>query len=73
MRPILLVFLVFAAGIFLGHEYWPDSHPDPSWHFRFHRGKIPHVPAETGATNKPPATHGRILRNPQGGAEPQTN
>ena len=69
MRPILVVFLVFAAGVFLGHEYWPESHPDPAWHFRFHRGKIPHVPAETESTNKPPATHGRILHKPT----PQTN
>jgi len=73
MRPILLVFLVFAAGIFLGHEYWPESHPDPAWHFRFHRGKIPHIPAEADTTNKPPATHGRILRPPQATAEPQAN
>ena len=70
MRPIVIVFIVFAIGIFLGHEYWPQSHSDPAWHFRFHRGKIPHEPAASqDATNKPAPVHGRILR-PQ---EPQTN
>ena len=73
MRPSLLVFLVFAAGVFLGHEYWPESHSDPAWHFRFHRGKIPQVPAETINTNKPPAQHGRILQPSQKTAEPQAN
>ena len=65
MRPILLVFLVFAAGIFLGHEYWPESHPDPAWHFRFHRGKIPPIATETPNTNQTPPQHGRILHPPQ--------
>jgi hypothetical protein len=68
MRPILLVFLVFAAGILLGHEYWPNSHPDPAWHFRFHRGKMPPTATEEAATNKPPVIHGRILRPPQNGS-----
>ena len=69
MRAIAIVFIVFAIGIFLGHEYWPQSHSDHLWHFRFHRGKIPHEAAEQNATNKPAPVHGRILR-PQ---EPQTN
>lgn len=64
MRPILLVFLVFAAGIFLGHEYWPRTHSDPAWHFRFHRGKMPYVPDNQETTNKPPVAHGRILHKP---------
>ncbi len=69
MRPILIVFLVFAAGIFLGHEYWPEHHPDSAWHFRFHRGKIPGTIAQPETTNKPPVPHGRILHKPA----PQTN
>lgn len=73
MRPIAIVFLVFAAGVFLGHDYWPQSHSDPSWHFRFHRGKIPNVPTGDTTTNKPPVSHGRILRPPQTPTEPQTN
>jgi len=65
MRPIALVFLVFALGVFLGHDFWPKSHSDPAWHFRFHRGKIPHVPEAAEPTNKPAgAHHGRILRPP---------
>ena len=70
MRPIILVFVVFAVGIFLGHEFWPQSHANPDWHLRFHRGKIPHEPAANPeGTNKPATLHGRILR-PQ---EPRTN
>jgi len=65
MRPILIVFLVFAAGIFLGHDYWPQSHSDPAWHFRFHRGKMPPAAAQQETTNMPPARHGRILHKPQ--------
>jgi hypothetical protein len=65
MRPILIVFAVFAAGVFLGHDYWPKSHHDPAWHFRFHREKMSPVPAETETTNKPPTQHGRILHPPQ--------
>jgi len=62
MRPILIVFLVFTAGIFLGHEYWPKPNPNPAWHFRFHRGKMPSLTTEPEPTNKPPVQHGRILR-----------
>lgn len=65
MRPIALVFLVFALGVFLGHDFWPKSHPDPAWHFRFHRGKAPRVLAAAEPTNKPaPTHHGRILSPP---------
>jgi hypothetical protein len=64
MRPIALVFLVFAFGIFLGHDFWPKSHPDPVWHFRFHRGKVPAATASTPADKPAPAHHGRILRPP---------
>lgn len=65
MRPITIVFLVFAAGIFLGHEYWPQSHPDPAFHFRFHRGRLPNIPTggqDDGKTNT--VKHGRILSLP---------
>ncbi len=65
MRPIALVFLVFAVGIFLGHEYWPHSHPDPAYSFRFHRGKMPHIPPAEEPTNTPAPRHGRILHLPQ--------
>lgn len=61
MRPIALVFLVFAAGIFLGHEYWPQSHPDPAFHFRFHRGRIPHVPTDQDSGKTNVIKHGRVL------------
>ncbi len=61
MRPILLIFVVFAAGIFLGHEFWPESHSDPAYHLRFHRGKMPHLPTGKETTNQPAAKHGRIL------------
>lgn len=71
MRPILLVFVVFAVGIFLGHEFWPNSHPDPAGHFRFHRGKMPYEPDKPQTTNKPPTQHGRILHKPQNGVQPQ--
>lgn len=70
MRSILIVFVVFAAGMFLGHEFWPNSHPNPAWHFRFHRGKMPPFSAETNSTNKPPARHGRILHPPQNTENP---
>ncbi|MEI6032670.1 MAG: hypothetical protein WCS65_00135 [Verrucomicrobiae bacterium] len=73
MRPIALIFLIFAAGIFLGHEYWPQSHSDPTWHFRFHRGKMPAAQPAPDATNKPPAVHGRILNPPQAVPEPKPN
>lgn len=69
MRSLLIVFVLFAAGLFLGHEYWPQSHPDPAWHFRFHRGKMPPFATQQEATNKPPVQHGRILHKPA----PQTN
>jgi hypothetical protein len=65
MRSILIIFAIFAAGIFLGHEYWPRSHPDPAYHFRFHRGKIPRAEPASETTNKPPVQHGRILHKPQ--------
>lgn len=71
MRPIFLVFLVFAAGLFIGGEFWPRPHPDPTWHFRFHRGKMPPLADEPAATNKPPVMHGRILRPPQSTENPQ--
>lgn len=62
MRSIILIFVVFAAGILLGREFWPKSHSDPTHHFRFHRGKMPYVFVEKTATNAPPVnSHGRIL------------
>ena len=62
MRSIILVFVVFAAGILLGREFWPQSHTDPTHHFRFHRGKMPYIVAEKNATTQPHGNpHGRIL------------
>ena len=66
MRALLVLFAVFAAGLLIGHEFWPQSHPDPAWHLRFHRGKIPPFASQQETTNKP---HGRILHKPA----PQTN
>ena len=73
MRPIVIVFIVFAIGIFLGHEFWPQSHADPAWHFRFHRGKIPHDSPEQTTTNNPAPVHSRILRPAEPTPAPQTN
>lgn len=65
MRSILILFVVFAAGIFIGGEFWPDSHDDPSHHFRFHRGRLPYsAPAIAPSPTPPPISHGRILHPP---------
>jgi len=62
MRAIILVFVVFAAGLLLGREFWPKSHSDPTHHLRFHRGKMPYISAGKTTNNPPPVNpHGRIL------------
>jgi len=67
MRAILLVFAVFAAGILIGHDFWPRSSPDPTYHLRFHRGKMPPPAAAHPSATSTPAPHGRILhQKPQG-------
>jgi hypothetical protein len=43
MRAILILVIVFASGLLIGRNFWPQPHPDPTWQFRFHRGKIPYV------------------------------
>lgn len=59
MRSLLILFLVFAAGYFLGHEYWPEAHEDPGYHLRFHRGRLPYAPAVDSSPSTGPV-HGRV-------------
>ena len=61
MRAILILFVVFAAGLLIGHDFWPKSHSDPAWHFRFHRGKIPYTAPDEPSPTPTPPTHGRTL------------
>ncbi len=63
MRALILFFVVLAAGMFFGHEFWPKAHSDPAFHFRFHRGKIPYVAQENGGEPKEKAVkkHGRVF------------
>lgn len=41
MKSFLVIIAVFLLGLLIGREVWPDAHPDPAYHLRFHRGKIP--------------------------------
>jgi len=59
MRSIAILLLVFAAGFFLGGEFWPQSHEDPSYHLRFHRGRLPYAPPAALPTPTP-VPHGRV-------------
>jgi len=59
MRQILILFAVFAAGLLIGRGFWPQSHPDPAYHFRFHRGHLPHT---VEPEPSPLPRHGRILQ-----------
>lgn len=63
MRSLLLLVVVFAAGIFFGHEFWPESHEDPAYHLRFHRGHLPYE-APSSVASKSAPVHGRILAVP---------
>lgn len=60
MRALLILLLALAALFVLGRDFWPRSHADPTWHLRFHRGRLPY----TAPAPSPAATpvHGRILR-----------
>jgi hypothetical protein len=59
MRQLAILAAVFATGLFLGHEFWPPSHPDPTHHLRFHRGKMPRF--DHPSPTPPPKQHGRII------------
>jgi hypothetical protein len=59
MRSIAILLLVFAAGVFLGGDFWPQSHEDPSYHFRFHRGRLPYSPPAALPTPTP-VPRGRV-------------
>ena len=59
MRSLLILALVFAAGFFLGHEFWPEAHEDPGYHLRFHRGRLPYAPSVEPSQATLPV-HGRV-------------
>lgn len=62
MRSLIILAAVFGLGIFLGHDFWPQSAQDPTFHLRFHRGRLP---AQTVAPEPHLApNHGRILPTP---------
>lgn len=63
MRSLVILLAVFVAGFFLGGEFWPQSHGDPSYHFRFHRGRLPYSPP-AAEPSPVPLKHGRALGLP---------
>lgn len=67
MRALILFFVVLVGGMFLGHEFWPKSHSDPGFHFRFHRGKMPHIAEEKSEETKQKFVkkHGRVFPQTQ--------
>ena len=65
MRALLVIAAVFALGIFVGRDFWPKSHPDPGYHLRFHRGKMPFqeqaVQQPAPQPTPTPIQHGRVF------------